>query len=517
MRLFAAFVTLALLTSGAFAQPSKEAVAGFINSRGDEPGPARLDAIEAYLETPHISSLPRLLQALEDNGGRVVKLEKEIAKIEARRDKAAATARKHESKKGPRWEKAVEQLETHDSDLRFRRRQIRDLFKECRALREGYRKCYERGAAEERDQHLKVLIRRASGRDPYPVRRQLIRLLAHVPTERTAEVLEKILLNDRDPFVRGAAADAIGDQGRPESEPALVKALADEYAVVRAAVVSSLRVIGSADSVEGLIERLPLEKGRLLQDVIMALRHLTGVNYHDNVTLWREWWAREKPLYRRAHPRGKKVDKKLRKRDLLADGNGNGFYGLRFRSHALVYLIDTSGSMAERVRAAGTTGPGGEDETKLDRAKRELIKSLKGLPSGIDVNVVAYSTDLNPYSQDMVKLTDGNRRAMIAWVRMLRAEGKTNIFDALAFVFDEASGRRGRPSKAMIVDTILLLTDGLPTAGRVQDSELIASEVARMNDRARIVVHTIGVGPDHDVELLKQLADESQGVYIRAR
>ena len=91
------------------------------------------------------------------------------------------------------------------------------------------------------------------------------------------------------------------------------------------------------------------------------------------------------------------------------------------------------------------------------------------------MNVVAYATDLAPYSPEMVKLTDGNRRAMIAWVRMLRADGKTNIFDALQFVFDEARGRRGRPSKAMIVDTILLLTDGLPTAGRVQDSELIAS------------------------------------------
>jgi len=515
MRLLA-FLLWALGTV-AFAQPPEAVIVAFDEARRGVPGPARLDIIDGFLETPHVTSLPRLLSALIANGGAVVQLEKQIANIEAKRDKVAATARRREEKRGVKWEKAAEQLELHDSDLRFRRRQIRDLFKECRLLRRGYRACFDKGTVEEREQHVQALLRRAGGRDPYPIRRQVLRLLSHIDDPRISQALETALTKDRDPYVRGAAADALGDRGRPESEPALILGLGDDYAVVRAAVVSSLRVVGGASAVEGLIERLPHESGRLLQDVTLALRHLTGVSYHDNVTLWREWWAKEKPRYRRARKGGKKIGRDIKKRDLLADGNGQGFYGLRFRSHALVYLIDTSGSMAEKVRGAGTTGVGSEDETKLDRAKRELIRSLKALPSGIMVNVVAYSGVLNPYAREMVKLTDGNRRAMISWARMLHANGKTNIYDALALVFDQARGKRGRPSKAMIVDTILLLTDGLPTAGRVQDSALIVSEVARMNDRSRIVIHTVGVGPDHDAELLEELSDGSQGVYIKAR
>ena len=53
--------------------------------------------------------------------------------------------------------------------------------------------------------------------------------------------------------------------------------------------------------------------------------------------------------------------------------------------------------------------------------------------------------------------------------------------------------------------------------GQVQDSALICSEVDRMNARTRIVIHTIGVGPDHDADLLKRLSADSQGTYVRAR
>jgi Mg-chelatase subunit ChlD len=133
------------------------------------------------------------------------------------------------------------------------------------------------------------------------------------------------------------------------------------------------------------------------------------------------------------------------------------------------------------------------------------------------INIIAYSNGLRPYHPRMVKLDDITRRGIIAWVKTLRAHGKTNIYDAVEMVLLEARGRRGRPSKAMIVDTVMLLTDGQPTAGKVQASDLICSEVARLNEQTRIVIHTVGIGPDHDARLLKRLSAESQGVYVRAR
>jgi hypothetical protein len=69
----------------------------------------------------------------------------------------------------------------------------------------------------------------------------------------------------------------------------------------------------------------------------------------------------------------------------------------------------------------------------------------------------------------------------------------------------------------MIVDTVYLLTDGHPTAGRITDSRHLAAEVERLNELTGVVIHTVGVGRDHDSWLLRQLSETSNGIYIRAR
>ena len=500
-------------------EPPRETVNAWLEARQGPPGPGRLAATEALTSFAHASNLPRILTALEGNGRAVVATEAELEKLENARPRLArAHAAADKSGNRAKAAQATLELERLDADMMFRRRQLRDVFIECRALRIGYTKSLNAFPPEERRAPMQSLLRRAGDRAaPYPIRRQLMKLLAVIPNEASRAVLEAILTDDRLPHVRTAAADALGDHGAIESESALTAGLGDKYAVVRAACIASLRVVGGKRAVEALIGRISVEKGRLLQDCILALRHLTGVTFHDNAVLWQQWWERESKHYKRPGKGGKRVDRRLRKREQFADGNGPGFYGLRFTSHALVYLIDVSGSMNERVRGAGTTGAGSPDETKLTRAKRELVRALKALPSGIMVNVIAYSDGLSLYSDEMVKLDAKNRRGLVAWAGALRAEGKTNIYDALASVLDHAKGRRGRASPEMTVDTMVLLTDGLPTAGRVQDSELIASEVERLNDRTRIVLHTIGLGPDHDAVLLKRLSAESHGVYIRAR
>ncbi|NRA97882.1 MAG: HEAT repeat domain-containing protein [Planctomycetes bacterium] len=509
-------VTLLAALAGA-QQPSREAINAWLEARRGPAGPRRLAASETMAAFSHASNVPRLLDALQRNGKEITDVEEEIDKLERKRELFAKASMKPSL--DDRQTKLLNaELERVDTDVSFRRRQMHDLLRECRVLRIGYKKSLETVPADERGGVMKRLLRdAASSAIRYPARRQLLKLLAVIPNDEARAVLERVLQRDRDPYVRSAAADALGDHGSPKCESALTAGLEDKFAIVRAACMASLRVVGGKQAVGALIDRIPSETGRLRQDAILILRHLTGVTFHDNVVLWKEWWEGERGHYQRPGNGGKRVDPRIRKRDLLADGNGQGFYGLRFRSHALVYLIDVSGSMNEKVRGGGTTGVGSPDETKLTRAKRELVRSLKALPSGMMVNVVAYSDGLQPYAEGMIKLDAGNRRGLIAWAKALRADGKTNIYAALRSVFDTARGRRQRAAPEMTLDTVVLLTDGIPTAGRVQDSDLIASEGERMNDRARVVVHTVGVGPGHDAELLKRLSGESQGVYMRAR
>ena len=78
--------------------------------------------------------------------------------------------------------------------------------------------------------------------------------------------------------------------------------------------------------------------------------------------------------------------------------------------------------------------------------------------------------------------------------------GSTNIFDTLERAFADQD-----------VDTIYLLTDGDPSAGRIKDVEGIAEEVRRWNRTRQIVIHCIGIGTDSP--LLKRLAAENGGSY----
>ena len=65
----------------------------------------------------------------------------------------------------------------------------------------------------------------------------------------------------------------------------------------------------------------------------------------------------------------------------------------------------------------------------------------------------------------------------------------------------------------MKVDTIYLLSDGYPSAGPITDIHQLADEVRLWNARRRIVIHAISIGSDS--ELLKRLAEESGGTYVR--
>jgi hypothetical protein len=146
------------------------------------------------------------------------------------------------------------------------------------------------------------------------------------------------------------------------------------------------------------------------------------------------------------------------------------------------------------------------------------MKSLEGLATGTMVNIIAYNDDLQPYSENLVELTDVTRRALIGWTRTLNAYGRTNIYDALAVVLNKCVQHGGRGAKgAMLVDSILLLSDGLPTEGRILDPFVLAQRIEQVNQLARVAIHTVGVGHDHSKALLEALSLASGGRYLRAK
>jgi Mg-chelatase subunit ChlD len=88
--------------------------------------------------------------------------------------------------------------------------------------------------------------------------------------------------------------------------------------------------------------------------------------------------------------------------------------------------------------------------------------------------------------------------------------GATNLGDALLKAFEDKE-----------VDTIFVLSDGMPNVGKLPSAEAILNEVARINAARRIVIHTINFTSSSDAkevkdaaEFLKKLAEDNGGTYV---
>lgn len=150
----------------------------------------------------------------------------------------------------------------------------------------------------------------------------------------------------------------------------------------------------------------------------------------------------------------------------------------------VILVLDRSGSMA------------GE---KLDQARAAALQVIEGLAEGEAFNIVDYSTNVERFADAPVIK---NRKTVLAareYLKSLRPNGGTNIYDALSEALRQA------PAGEQFLPIVLFLTDGLPTVGRTTESA-ITSAVEQGNPHQRRI-YAFGVGADVNVPLLDRIAD----------
>ncbi|MFV1959161.1 MAG: VIT domain-containing protein [Planctomycetota bacterium] len=158
------------------------------------------------------------------------------------------------------------------------------------------------------------------------------------------------------------------------------------------------------------------------------------------------------------------------------------------RPKQITFVVDTSGSMA------------GE---KIEQVKAALRQVIGALNEGDHFNVIAYHTAVIPLWKTVRPYTDANRKEAIAFVNGLRAQGGTNIQEALTSALEETPPE-GLPSM------LLFLTDGRPTVGTT-DTDLLLKAVDAANPGSRVRLFAFGVGVDVNTVLLDRLALENHG------
>jgi len=271
-----------------------------------------------------------------------------------------------------------------------------------------------------------------------------------------------------------------------EALPDLRKCLSNKRLLVRIAAIKALGRLGGKEAVAMLVARLPQEKGRAAWEIARSLKKITARSFGIDSNGWQRWWRANEatPLPPQFRDEGA----------WSTSGEKDGryaFYGLDVDSHNVVFVLDTSGSMVGK---------------RISKLKVELTKTLKSLSNNYFINLVFFNTSVNRWRQVLTPLKTGGKfdtkASALAAVRYLDAQGLTNLYGALRVVFRDEE-----------VDSIILLSDGNPTAGAIIDPDSILDAVKRWNRTMQITIHVVAIG-SVDRYFMRQLALITNGTFI---
>ncbi len=349
----------------------------------------------------------------------------------------------------------------------------------------------DQGSEKAADLLLKQAKRRKS-----EVREAAIRALARLGLDHArVRTFFLSLLTSKRWEDRVLAIDAAAAAGDPKLCAKVIPSLGHDRHQVRIAAAEALALLRCPAAIEPLIARLEEEEEvRVTDTIATALYQITGMNLYDDAPTWRKWWKAE----------GARFEVPETVRDLPAEGAGGtraGFYGIPVRSGRVIFVIDQSGSMsAEDPRPATTGAPSGN---RLDVAIKEVLGAVKGMHDRDYVNVVLFHTTIHAWQKTgLQRLTSKNRSALSKHLGQQKPTGGTNLYDGLELALQDED-----------VDTIFLLSDGVPGSGRYVARDDILRAVKRLNQTKRVAVNTVSIG--RDSELLRLLAEQNGGKYAR--
>jgi Ca-activated chloride channel family protein len=158
--------------------------------------------------------------------------------------------------------------------------------------------------------------------------------------------------------------------------------------------------------------------------------------------------------------------------------------GSEILSKDIIIVLDRSGSM---------------EGEKFNQAQGALTYILEHLNPEDRFNLIAFSTSIDAYADSMKGVSEVDKA--ISWVNKLSALGSTDINRALLEA--AAQSDQERPTY------LIFLTDGLPTEGVVESSEILKN--LEISAKSNLRLFGFGVGYDVDTYLLDSLADNHHG------
>ena len=302
--------------------------------------------------------------------------------------------------------------------------------------------------------------------------------------------------------IRNAALYQLGKDGRGEHFELMTKGLTHDDWSTRLACLRGLEALRETRCVGPIIDQMQEEYGRMRIEFADTLFNLTGQPFRNAEKSWLAWWQKEGKSFEVISLAELQTAREREEERRLKHVTNSKFFGIRIVSHRVIFIIDVSGSMEEKMDTQF------EGDANLDRmavARRELISSIKSMERGALFNIIIFSSEVDPWLEDGIAGANQKERDEAEdFVSRLKAGGGTNLYDAIKMAF-------GDPD----VDTIFILSDGEPTVGAVTDQNAIRADVLAWNEHRDIQINTIGIGGK--LKILEWLAEDSGGQHVKLR
>lgn len=173
----------------------------------------------------------------------------------------------------------------------------------------------------------------------------------------------------------------------------------------------------------------------------------------------------------------------------VGDGVGDGqgaYFGMKADRKSFVFVVDASSSMNRPYP--------GFTKSRFGRVKLELLKTISQMSPEQKFFVIFFSEEAYPMpARNLVSASPENQQVYMRWVAEAKALGNT------------------RPETAIIAalklkpETIYFLTDG--------NFDYKTVKAAKRNNPTKIPIHTIGFGDNTGEDRMKEIAQESGGMY----
>jgi len=214
------------------------------------------------------------------------------------------------------------------------------------------------------------------------------------------------------------------------------------------------------------------------------------------------------------------------------------FAGVKTKSRHLLFVIDTSGSMEDLIAEPKNfklKDRAYKSLIKLDIVKDELCRTVDALEPEVRFDILTFATDVKFWKGTLIGANLVNKSAAKDFIQRLKpiggasqnfkaraglggsaglAGGKTNTYAALMAAFDASNPSAGYDKRyTSDIDTMFVVSDGVPSTGDYVEKDDILAEVRRVNSLRKIVINTISIG-EMDHALLEQLANQNGGTAV---